>query len=75
VPPQVAGWRVRRTADGRGRPPWVHGRGSDKGKPLIVRANASHVELLAAAGPGKYRLEDEDDRSQDDQPTAPPAAR
>src|SRR4051812_45673318 len=57
VPPQVAGWRVRRAADGRGRPLLVHARGSDKGKPLIVRANASHAELLAAAGPGRYRLE------------------
>jgi hypothetical protein len=53
VPPEVAGWRVRRSADGRGRPALIH----DKGKPLIVRANASHAELLAAAGPGRYRLE------------------
>jgi hypothetical protein len=57
VPPQVAGWRVKRALDGRGRPMLVHGRGPEKGKPLIVRANASHGELLAAAGPGKYRLE------------------
>jgi hypothetical protein len=57
VPPQVAGWRVRRAADGRGRPALMHGRGSEKGKPLVLRANASHAELLAAAGPGKYRLE------------------
>src|SRR5688500_9613170 len=53
VPPQVAGWRVRRAADGRGRPSLVH----VQGKPLVVRANASHSELLAAAGPGRYRLE------------------
>ncbi len=57
VPPQVAGWRVRRAADGRGRPALLHGRGNGKGKPLIVRVNASHDELLAAAGPGKYRLD------------------
>jgi hypothetical protein len=53
VPTQVAGWRVRRAADGRGRPVLVH----DKGKPLVVRTNATHAELLAAAGPGRYRLE------------------
>lgn len=62
VPPQVAGWRVRRAADGRGRPLLVHARGSEKGKPLILRANASHAELLAAAGPGRYRLEAVDER-------------
>src|SRR5512140_3789565 len=56
VPPQVAGWRVRRAADGRGRPALLHGRGGRKGKPLIVPVNATHAELLAAAGPGKYRL-------------------
>lgn len=53
VPPQVWGWRVRRAAEGRGRPVLVH----HYGKPLIVRANASHADLLAAAGPGRYRLE------------------
>ncbi len=72
VPPQVAGWRVRRAADGRGRPPLVHARGSKKGKPLILRADASHAELLAAAGPGKYRLVavDEHWRKVDGVPTA-----
>jgi len=72
VPPQVAGWRVRRAADGRGRPAMLHGRGSGKGKPLIVRVNASHDELLAAAGPGKYRLDavDEYRRKVDGVPVA-----
>lgn len=57
VPPQVAGWRVRRAAEGRGRPLLVHARGPEKGKPLVLRAGASHADLLAAAGPGRYRLE------------------
>jgi hypothetical protein len=61
VAPQVAGWRVRRALDGRGRPLLVHGRGADKGKPLILRANATHADLLAAAGPGRYRLEGVDE--------------
>jgi hypothetical protein len=55
VPPEVYGWRVRRSSDGRGRPALVHARG--KGKPLIVPVDASHADLLAAAGPGRYRLE------------------
>jgi hypothetical protein len=57
VPPEVKGWRVRRAQDGRGRPSLVHGRGKAKGKPLIVPVDASHADLLVAAGPGKYRLE------------------
>src|SRR5947209_620014 len=52
VPPEVYGWRVRRSSDGRGRPALVHARG--KGKPLIVPVDASHADLLAAAGPGRY---------------------
>jgi hypothetical protein len=52
LPPQVAGWRVRRALDGCGRPLLVHARGSDKGKPLILRADATHADLLAAAGSG-----------------------
>ena len=72
VPPQVAGWRVRRAADGRGRPALLHGRGSGKGKPLIVRVNATHAELLAADGPGRYRLDavDEYRRKVDGVPVA-----
>jgi hypothetical protein len=57
VPPEASGWRVRRAADGRGRPALVHARGRAKGKPLIVPIDASHADLLAAAGPGRYRLE------------------
>jgi hypothetical protein len=53
VPPQVAGWRVRRAADGRGRPSLVYA----KGKPLIARVDATHDDLLAVAGEGRYRLE------------------
>ena len=53
VPPDVTGWRVRRGGEGRGRPELLY----KNGKPLIVRANASHADLLAAAGPGKYRLD------------------
>ncbi|MBC8067166.1 MAG: hypothetical protein IAG13_02440, partial [Deltaproteobacteria bacterium] len=57
VPPETWGWRVRRSSDGRGRPSLVHARGKAKGKPLIVPVDASHADLLAAAGPGRYRLE------------------
>jgi hypothetical protein len=55
VPPEVAGWRPRRASDGRGRPALVHTRGT--GKPLILPVDASHADLLAAAGPGRYRCE------------------
>src|ERR1041384_7859488 len=58
VPPEVAGWRVRRALDGRGRPELLH----KAGKPLVVRVDASHADLLAAAGAGKYRLEAVDAR-------------
>ncbi|MGH9886652.1 MAG: hypothetical protein ACREBE_14050 [bacterium] len=56
VPDKVTGWRPRRVGDGRGRPTLVHHtRGPQKGKPLVLRVDASHEELLGAAGPGKYR--------------------
>lgn len=68
VPPQVWGWKVRRASERRGRPALIH----DGGKPLIVRVHASHADLLAAAGPGKYRLEavDENRRKVDGVPQA-----
>jgi hypothetical protein len=53
VPNEVVGWRARRASDGRGRPELVY----RNGKPLILHVNASHAELLAAAGAGKYRLD------------------
>ncbi len=53
VPPDVTGWRVRRALDGRGRPELIY----KYGKPLIVPVNASHADVLAAAGAGKYRLD------------------
>jgi hypothetical protein len=56
VPPQVKGWRARRVPH-RGRPALIH----DRGKPLIIRVDATHGDLLAAAGPGRYRLEAVDD--------------
>src|SRR5262245_30483625 len=52
VSSDVEGWRVKRALEGRGRPELVY----KNGKPLIVRANATRGDLLAAAGPGKYRL-------------------
>lgn len=57
VPPDVRGWRVRRASEGRGRPMLLH----EGGKPLVLRVDASHADLLAAAGPGKYRLEPVDE--------------
>jgi hypothetical protein len=53
VPPEVVGWRVRRAQGGRGRPELVY-RG---GKPLVVPVDATCADLLAAAGPGRYRLD------------------
>jgi hypothetical protein len=53
VPPQIKGWKVRRASERRGRPALIH----EGGKPLILRADATHTDLLAAAGPGRYRLE------------------
>jgi len=52
VPAEVKGWRARRVPR-RGRPALIH----DRGKPLIIRVDATHADLLAAAGPGRYRLE------------------
>lgn len=52
VPPQVKGWRARRIPS-RGRPKLIH----DRGKPLIIPVDATHTDLLSAAGPGRYRLE------------------
>ncbi|TMQ04379.1 MAG: hypothetical protein E6J91_43745 [Deltaproteobacteria bacterium] len=52
VPPQVKGWRARRIPS-RGRPKLIH----DRGKPLIIAVDATHADLLSAAGPGRYRLE------------------
>jgi hypothetical protein len=57
VPTQVRGWRVRRASERRGRPTLIH----EGGKPLVLRVDASHADLLAAAGPGKYRLEPVDE--------------
>ena len=57
VPPAVRGWRVRRASGGRGRPALLH----EGGKPLVLRVDASHADLLAAAGPGKYRLDPVDE--------------
>src|SRR5215475_6460014 len=67
VPPQVKGWRARRVPR-RGRPALVN----DRGKPLIIRVDATHADLLAAAGPGRYRLEavDEHGRKVDGVPVA-----
>jgi hypothetical protein len=62
VGPQVAGWLAHRAHDGRGRPTLVYGRGQDKGKPLVVPVHASHGDLFAAAGPGKYKLDAVDER-------------
>src|SRR5689334_21220584 len=52
-PDNVAGWRVRTAPDGRGRP----GLRYKHGKPLIVPVDASHADLAAAAGTGRYRLD------------------
>src|SRR5262245_18894835 len=72
VSPNVAGWRTRRAQDGRGRPTLVYGRGADKGKPLKLAVNASHADLLAQAGPGRFRLEpiDENGHRVEDVPVA-----
>jgi len=53
IPPEVTGWRVRRALEGKGQPELIY----KYGKPLIVRVNASHADVLAAAGAGKYRLD------------------
>src|SRR4051794_26366208 len=67
LPPQVQGWRARRVPS-RGRPKLIH----ERGKPLIIRADATHADLLGAAGPGRYRLEavDEHGRKVDGVPVA-----
>ncbi|HEU4729266.1 MAG TPA: hypothetical protein VFT22_15300 [Kofleriaceae bacterium] len=53
VPPEVTGWRVRRV-EGRGRPELAYDR---LGRPLLLAVDATHTDLLTAAGPGRYRLD------------------
>src|SRR5262245_21700630 len=55
LPPEAAGWRVRRHAGGRGRPGIVY---DPSGGPLVVRLRAT-LDALRAAGctPGPCRLD------------------
>ncbi len=55
VPQHITGWRLRRLQpDGRGRPELVY---DAVGRPVILPAEATFMELRDAAGAGRYRLD------------------
>lgn len=62
VPPQAAGWLVRRHAGGKGRPGAVY---DGSGSPLVLPLNATANDLRGEGlGPGIYRLDAVDDQRQ-----------